>query len=150
MKYSQLLIDYLTREKYLSRLISKYYYIFIVFFFFLCCNNKYQRGDYKRTVRVCNDMFIETYRTFGGGAWGSDLVDDYFTDSINFRVRIGNTDEYYGGFYYHCNNDSMIIEEFSRSSDQVRHSLGSKSYDIKKLKSLHNISQLKIKNINGK
>lgn len=114
------------------------------------CKNKNDKGDYKRTVPICNNLYIEVYRTFSSGAFGSDLVDDYLTDSTNFRLRIGNYDEYYGSYYYHCHIDSITIEKREKSDTVSMHTIETKTYDIRKLKTLQNISKSKIETISDK
>jgi len=114
---------------------------------FSCKNEK---GDYKRTVSICNDLHIEVFRTFSSGAFGSDLVDDYLTDSVNFRLRIGSYDEYYGSIYYQCEMDSITIEKREKSDTISMHTIEKKIYDLKKLKALQNISKKEIENINDK
>jgi hypothetical protein len=121
---------------------------------FICimnsCNNKSEKGDYKRTIPICNDLYIEVYRTFGSGAFGSDLVDDYLTDSTNFRLRIGSYDEYYGSIYYHCEKESITIEKREKSDTNVMHTTEIKIYNLRKLKALQNISKLEIETISDK
>jgi hypothetical protein len=114
------------------------------------CNNKSEKGDYKRTIPICNDLYIEVYRTFGSGAFGSDLVDDYLTDSTNFRLRIGSYDEYYGSIYYHCEKESITIEKREKSDTNVMHTTEIKIYNLRKLKALQNISKLEIETISDK
>jgi hypothetical protein len=106
--------------------------------------------DDKRTVSICDNLYIEVYRIFSSGALGSDLVEDYLTDSTNFRLRIGSYDEYYGSIYYHCKMDSITIEKREKSDTISMHTIETKTYDIRKLKALQNISKSEIENISDK
>ena len=135
----------------LNRFFSSSSSLFFITLFVLGCANHKDKGDYKQTIKTCNHTYVEIYRTFGSGAFGSDLVDEYLTDTLNFRVYVGNSDEYYGGFYYHCSNDSLTIEKLHTSdsdSDTVCRTIESKTYDIKKLRALKNVSQATIEKIN--
>ena len=58
--------------------------LFFAISFFLGCANHKDKGDYKQTIKTCNNTYVEIYRTFGSGAFGSDLVDEYLTDTLNF------------------------------------------------------------------
>ena len=131
--------------------LNKYFYLLFFISFLWGCKSKNDKGEHKRTGTVCNDsLYVEAYRTFGTGAFGSDLVDDYLTDSINFRIRIGNHDEYYGSYYYHCYNDSITVEKMEKSDTVSMQTIETKIYDIRKLRTLQNISKSKIENISDK
>ena len=62
---------------------------------------------FKFTVKVCNDsLYSEVYNINPAG------VDaDYLTDSVNFRMYVGTTDNEHENFNYTCNGDSLIIKK---------------------------------------
>lgn len=91
-------------------------------------------------------MYVEIYRLYSQGAFGSDLIEQYLTDSVSFRVRVGVSDEYYDLVYFKpLINDSILVER-SRRSDDVNGTLKvirSDVYSIKSLKELDNIRKNK-------
>jgi hypothetical protein len=126
--------------KYLA-LITSTYCIF-------SCSNEGYKGEHRYTIEICKDIYLEVYRTFGSGALGSDIMCDYLTDSLNFRVCIGELDDGIGHFSYNCSADSIFVAKLEMEEKNGSfHVLENKIYDMKKLKTLHNISQQKIKNI---
>jgi hypothetical protein len=86
-------------------------------------------------VIICDSLYVEVYRTFGGGALSSDMVEDYLSDSLNFRFRIGSYDEYYGGIYYTCNGDTLSIQKVRKDELGLQKVvIERKDYSIKKIK----------------
>ena len=115
------------------------------------CGGKSGKGDYKGTIVFCDSLYVEIYSVFGQGAYGSDMIEYYLTDSASFYLRVGRGDELYSPYYYHCNEDSIIIEKLYReevtSHIRVREK---KAYDFRKLRQIKNINTKEIKNIDDK
>ena len=60
---------------------------------------------YKGTTRVCGGKFyVESFNVNPAG-----VDEDYFTDSINFRVYVGKFDNEHENFSYVCNGDSIKV-----------------------------------------
>ncbi len=45
--------------------------------------------DYCGTTLIMNGVYLEKYRTYGGGVCGGDVVTSYLTDSVSYRVEVG-------------------------------------------------------------
>lgn len=101
------------------------------------------KGEYMFTIQVCrNHLYAEVYRTFGSGAYGGDMLDEYLTDSANFRVFVGSYDDYDSGFSYDCSGDSLTVNSIYRSdTDTVFRIKKTKFYKLSNLKKLKNINQ---------
>ena len=80
-----------------------------------CIDKKSKKELYVRS-KVCNNIWREKYLVFSGGAHSAELYADYITDSVNFRVYIGNHDEY-AGFKYYCNGDTLAVRHFKVNED---------------------------------
>ena len=67
------------------------------------CQNKYVRTD-----KVCdNHFYIEIYEKW------SQIGVSYLTDSINFKVYIGQLNFGLEEYTYECKKDSLIIIKYS-------------------------------------
>ena len=78
----------------------------LLLFLFSACTRKY-----KRTVKVCDEsLYVEIYNINPAG------VDaDYLTDSINFRICVGQFDNEHENITYNCNGDTVVIHKFERT-----------------------------------
>ncbi len=79
----------------------------------LSCVNSTSKKDYKFTVKVCENIYVESFTVFGSGAFGGDIVSNYLTDSTNFRILIGKYDNNKESYSYKCMDDSVVVERFS-------------------------------------
>ncbi|MCW3465856.1 hypothetical protein [Chitinophaga nivalis] len=82
----------------------------------ITCRNDRSKAHYALTVKVCDKpLYVEMFTVFGSGAFGSDIMGQYLTDSSHFRMFVGtfdNGDEYYA---YRCKGDSVIITKTKES-----------------------------------
>jgi hypothetical protein len=84
---------------------------------------------HKYTLKVCDDkLYVESFNINPAG------VDaDYLTDSINFRIYVGDWDNEHENFTYECKGDSVFIEKIDASGVNFR-VLETKVFAIKDLK----------------
>lgn len=94
----------------------KIIYFFLVVMFFSNCNNP----EYKRTDKICDKLYVETFTKFGSGAYGGDLMTEFLTDSVNFRVTIGDYDNYDNSIVYSCKNDSIIVDFITGRNSKIK------------------------------
>lgn len=85
--------------------------------------------QYKHTVKVCDGkLYVERFNVNPAG------VDaDYLTDSLSFRIYVGNWDNEHENFTYGCNADSVFIEKIDASEVKFR-VLEKRAYSIQDLK----------------
>jgi len=126
---------------------SKFYsIIFIILLQFSCKENG--KGEYQFTTKVCGKFYVEEYRTFGSGALGGDIIADYLTDSSNFRVFVGEFDNYDSHFSYKCTGDSLSIYSLHKAdSDSTFQIVKTSLYLISNLVKQHNIGHTSIDTI---
>ena len=62
------------------------------------CSNGQSRKQHKRTTKLIEQLYVETYTVSGSGAFGTDMVSQFLTDSTSFREYIGTFEE--GPEYY--------------------------------------------------
>jgi hypothetical protein len=95
------------------------------------CNIDRRKTKHSSTVRVCNkNLFVETYEIVGGGAYGGDLVSDYLTDSVNFRIYIGTYDNGDEGYSYKCTGDSVDINKVTGRRENDNKIVDKKIYSL--------------------
>ena len=67
---------------------------FSTFLLFGCGYNKRSKKYHTFTNPICDgSLYIEGYTVFGSGALGGNMMSDYLTDSINFRIYVGTYDD---------------------------------------------------------
>jgi len=76
------------------------------------CQDYYSRKSHKRTTELQKELFVETFTIFGSGAYGTDVVTQYLTDSIEFRKYIGTFDEGNEFYYYNISGDTVNVEKY--------------------------------------
>ena len=112
------------------------------------CKSSYNDGKYWQTVKLDNGLYIEVFKTFSQGGLGSDLIDDYLTDSLNFRVRLGTSDEYYEQVYCRpTSGDSIQIRRSRRGNDGKLKVVKMEDYSLKELRKLKNIDKSEVMDI---
>jgi len=97
-------------------------------------------NNYKFTTEISEHLYIETYNVFGSGAYGGDVNVDVVTDSLTFRIIVGEYDDYDEFYTYKCNGDSLKVifgRQVGRDSSKI---ISSKKKLISKLSQLDNIS----------
>ncbi len=90
----------------------------IAIFFILCftsCYDKYSKADYYSTTELKKGLYVESFTVFGSGASGTDIISDYLTDSLNFRIYVGFYDQGPEYYYYRINGDSILIQKYKSS-----------------------------------
>ena len=80
--------------------------------FFLGCDNKKSKKKFFASNSVCYNLTREIYIVSAWGALSAETYSDYLTDSINFRVFVGTSDER-SNFEYRCKNDSVYVIKLS-------------------------------------
>jgi len=131
--------------------ITKYFSLLIILSTFFCCKHKNNKGEYRHTTEIGKGLYLEVYRTFGSGAYGGDMISNYLTDTLNFRVFIGEFDNSIEHFSCKNNEDTVEIYNMETSDGGGSfHTISKKIYDLRKLKALQNISKKEIENINDK
>lgn len=106
------------------KLLAKVILIFYLGTIFTSCQKKYIRTD-KTCVKNC---FLEVYER-------SQLGVSYLTDSMNFKIYVGQLNfenEYYK---YQCKDDTLIILKCSKDFNEgTSHVVETKTYNVNKLK----------------
>jgi hypothetical protein len=111
-------------------------------FFQSCFHNDKSRKDHKGTIRICDNLYYETFSIFGQGALGGDRDASWLTDSTNFRIFLGAFDDAQGGISVECKGDSIFITQRPDDLDVNRDikSPVTKSYYLKELEKLRNLN----------
>ncbi len=92
---------------------------------------------FKTTKKVCNNKFyVETFSNSF-----IDESEEFLTDSISFRIRVGVVDNEHSFFYYRCTGDTLIIQLIARDTDSLgnRKILEDKKYLISKIEKEYKI-----------
>jgi len=108
---------------------------------FVACNDKYSRKELKTTTKL-NDypLYVETYLVYGSGAFGTDIVSEYLTDSATFRKYIGTFDEGPEYYYYKISKDTVYIEKYRSFEGKEPKKLLEKNFlSISELKKMNNV-----------
>jgi len=119
----------------------KFFYIYYLVFVFSSCVDKQSRKEYKRTVKVCDNLYVEMYTVFGSGALGGDLLSDWLTDSANFRNYIGTFDDAHGGITYKCNGDILFVTQLPDGQSSSSDTIEVRYYLLSKLKEQNNLNE---------
>lgn len=114
-------------------------------FFLISCRNDRSKDRLKAIIPICNQrLFVEKYEVWGGGAYDGDMISDYLTDSINFRLYIGTFDNAHENYTYVCKGDSVYIEKVSIEEEGIPYNtrvitkvIERKSVDLKVLQKQH-------------
>lgn len=108
----------LSIESYKYLLFTKIKIMFFIFVavLFSNCNSP----EYKRTDKICDKLYVEIFTKFGSGASGGDLMTEFLTDSVNFRVNIGDYDNYDNSIVYSCSNDSIIVDFITGRNSKIK------------------------------
>lgn len=96
-------------------------YLASIFFFLSLssCYDKYSKKDYYSTTPLKNGLYVETFTVFGSGASGTDMMSDYLTDSLSFRIYAGTYDQGSEYYYYNMNGDSIIILKYKSDPSET-------------------------------
>lgn len=109
----------------------------VVMYSITSCYNKYSRKDPSRTTKLNDRLYIETYIVSGQGAFGTDMVSQYITDSSSFRKYVGTFDEGPEFHYYRVSADTVYIEKYLATEGKEPKKLLSEKFltipDLKKL-----------------
>lgn len=126
--------DFNTNNKLLHMRCIKLFLILACFM--IGCSNEKKQSNYKFTIHTCSNLFVEVRQVFGSGAYGGDLHSNYLTDSISFRLFIGEYDNYDEGFIYDCKGDSIIVKKIIRKSTTETKITKEHVLSLKKLKKM--------------
>jgi hypothetical protein len=91
---------------------------------FASCQRKYIR-----TEKTCaKDCFLEVYER-------SQLGVSYLTDSINFKVYVGQLNFENEEYRYECKGDTLMIFKYSKDfPNNTNHVVQTKTYSLSQLK----------------
>ena len=95
------------------------------------CGNSQKK--HMQTVEACDGVYIEIYRSFGGGALSSDILSEYLTDSLKFRVYVGDFDDFNQYFKYRCDSNYIYIEKVEKNLEGKIEVIESKVLDLDSL-----------------
>jgi len=106
----------------------------------LSCNNKYSKKDHKWTTKLAEGLYVERFTIYGSGAFGTDIVTVYLTDSTYFNQFIGSFDEGNEYFQYKINGDSILVRKFMDKDANIENKkpIEEKLLLLSKLKQLNN------------
>lgn len=128
--------------------IRRIYLIIPILLLQFSCNQNNGKGKHIFTTRICSDIYVEGYRTYEGGALGSNITAEYLTDSINFRVYVGDFDLSESKYAFECKNkDTLIIYKLNLLERDSIKARKSNFYRIEDLKKLSNYGHAQVKNI---
>jgi hypothetical protein len=98
------------------------------------CNDQNKEKLYKR-LEICDNLYLEIFKSFSSGAFGGDIHSKYVTDSVHFRLFVGTEETESEVLFAHCSGDFLIIKESltDRMNDSTR-ILYEKVYSIAALK----------------
>ena len=117
----------------INKILSWILLIGVFILFFWNCS----RPTYDSSYKVCDNIYVEEYTVFGSGALGGDLMRKYLTDSLTFRIDIGEYDNYDNSIVCKCIGDSVYIENIAGRNSKIRIT-GSTSYKISDLRAKDN------------
>jgi len=80
------------------------------------CHN--EKKTHLFTREVCENVFREKYRVYGGGVYGGDIYLDIITDSLSYRQRIGTHFDH-ENFKYVIRQDSIIITKIEILANSI-------------------------------
>lgn len=119
----------------------------ILLFQYSCSQND-GKGKHVFTSKICNNIYVEGYRTYEGGALGSNITAEYLTDSINFRVYVGSFDLSESKYAFECKNkDTLVIYNLNLLAGDSIKAKKVNFYRIEDFKKLQNYGDNQIKNI---
>jgi len=113
---------------------------------FAGCRNNKSKADHVLTANLCKyepnkcpcNLYVEVYRVFGMGAFGSDMNSEYLTDSVNFRIYIGTYDDSDENIIAKCKGDSVYTAKTKKTSSipewDIPKILETKTYSLRDLK----------------
>ena len=109
------------------------YCLFVLLLLFFGCTKKF-----KTTFKICNDYYAEVFNKNPAG-----VGEYYLTDSVSFRVFIGDYDEDHEFYKFKCDGDSIFAFKFiMNDKKEGEYIMQERSiYNITKLKKVNSISK---------
>ena len=102
------------------------------------CSHSPKKRYPKTTLKICNKLYVQLYRDVATGAYGGDIISDYLTDSLNFRIYIGYYNDNEGYYRYECSGDSILVEKVKTFEDSKPIVTERRGYSITELKKSKN------------
>lgn len=105
--------------------------------FLLCfasCNNS--QFKYRQTAQVCDKTYVEVFSIYGNGAFGGDMLTEYLTDSVKYRIHVGNFDESDQYYRYHCDKSKIYVEKVEKDESGKLQVIDSKVFDRDSLRAV--------------
>lgn len=85
--------------------------LIILFFLLQACVNDRGKKRFKWTDVICNQLYVETYVISLKGTEGAERLSQYLTDSLSFRIHIGNIVQGRDYNSYECSGDTILISK---------------------------------------
>ena len=104
---------------------------------FLACNNSKQPRELFVKDKICDHLWREKYKMVQGSTFSTAQYSDYLTDSVNFRVYVGDHDEY-SSFSYECSGDSIVVKKFKHLESQKKELARTSVLSLINLRKRHN------------
>jgi hypothetical protein len=107
------------------------------------CSPRKQDVVYSQTIDLSKSLHVEIFKAASQGAFGSDIIEEYLTDSSTFRVFVGRSDEYYDLTYYRLVGDDSILIRRSHKNEDLDSEMmimRERTYSLEALKNVDSIS----------
>jgi hypothetical protein len=115
----------------------------IISVIFFACNDNYSKKSHKWTTELSSGLYIERFTVYGSGAFGTDKVSVYLTDSLFFNLYIGTFDEGNEYYQYSVSGDSIMVKKFIDDDIEPkdRKAIDERLFLLSKLKQLNNFNK---------
>ena len=98
------------------------------------CDNSKEKGERLNRVEICTGVYLESYTIFGNGAFGGDLLSEYLTDTVNYRIKVGTHDTSFERIVGKCKGDTVVVEKYAEDEISKQTKLvEKKNYSIQAL-----------------
>lgn len=96
-----------------------------------CKNVNYSKKNHLRTTIVNENLYLETYNVYNGGAIGGAVETSYLTDSINFRKYLGKAMDYELIYTFVFQQNMVLVVKINTDNYKVKKT---EIYSISELK----------------
>ena len=100
-------------------------------FMITSCTSQYSKKDHVNTIKIVDGLYLEIFKTSGGGVFASDTYSNYLTDSLHFRKFIGVEHDNDQIRFSILNNKKICIYRVERQNNDT---LETKVYNVSELK----------------
>jgi len=111
----------------------KYKFLFYLLFLslFSCQDVNYSKENHLRTIRIDENLYVETYNVYNGGVPGGAVETSYLTDSVTFRKYLGKAMDYELIYTFLFQQKMALVVKINTDSYKVKETT---IYDISELK----------------